>query len=109
MHGAGYSFITITEDHKVHPHSLNHQQHMSWFCVLFVHSLIDLLMRLRVPLPRGLDYVSGGIAWGFVGMSFIIHSNMVTDFYMRHTLQDHPFLLKQKKILRMWDTFGYVI
>ena len=79
MQGTGFRFITISEDHKVHPHDLNHQQHMSWYSVLFVHSLIDLLMRLRIPLPRGLDYVSGGIAWGFLGMSFLIHSQMVTN------------------------------
>ncbi len=75
---AGYKFFYVTEDRKVHPIELNHNQHMSWFCVLFVHSFIDLLMRLRVSLPKGLDYLSGGVAWGFVGMSFIIHANMVS-------------------------------
>ena len=51
---------------------------MSIYGIFALHGLIDILTSIGTPLPPKIEYISAAISFGWYGLAFQYHANMVS-------------------------------
>ena len=69
---------------------LEEVQHMSIYALFTLHGIIDIMTSYNCPLPYGLDYLSGAVAFGWYGMSFLFHAQMPGKGDLEHMVHVLP-------------------